>query len=106
GAPKVLLTQQALQGQLPAADVPALLLDSEELREHLSAQRTSNPSPHELGLTPHHLAYVIYTSGSTGLPKGVAIEHVNTANLLHWALANFTEQELSNCLFSTSINFD
>ncbi|MEO8381792.1 MAG: amino acid adenylation domain-containing protein, partial [Acidobacteriota bacterium] len=106
GAPKVLLTQQDLQGQLPAADVPTLLLDSEEVSERLAAQPTTNPSPHALGLTPQHLAYVIYTSGSTGLPKGVAIEHANTANLLRWALANFTEQELFNSLFSTSINFD
>jgi len=106
GAPKVLLTQQSLQGQLPAAEVPVLVLDSDELRARLSARPSSNPNPRELGLTSRNLAYVIYTSGSTGLPKGVAIEHVNTANLLHWALANFTGEELSNSLFSTSINFD
>ncbi len=100
--PKVLLTQQAVQQSLPASDVRTLLLNSESL----SAQPATNPSPRQLGLTPQHLAYVIYTSGSTGLPKGVAIEHATTANLLHWALANFTEQELSNSLFSTSINFD
>ncbi len=106
GAPRVLLTQWTLRPQLPVADVPALLLDSVALQERLSAQPSRNPDPRELGLTPQHLAYVIYTSGSTGLPKGVAIEHANTANLLHWALANFTRQELSNTLFSTSINFD
>ncbi|MEO8379795.1 MAG: amino acid adenylation domain-containing protein, partial [Acidobacteriota bacterium] len=110
GAPKVLLTQQDLQGQLPAADVPTLLLDSEGTstasRKSVSSQADTNLDPHELGLTTQHLAYVIYTSGSTGLPKGVAIEHANTANLLHWALASFTNEELSNSLFSTSINFD
>ncbi len=106
GAPEALLTQKALEPLLPVAAVPALLLDDEELIARLPAHPTSNPDPRRLGLTAQHLAYVIYTSGSTGLPKGVAIEHAQTANLLHWALANFTKQELSNTLFSTSINFD
>jgi amino acid adenylation domain-containing protein len=106
GAPKALLTQASLQGELPAGELPVLLLDSEELRERLATHPASNPEPHALGLTARHLAYIIYTSGSTGLPKGVAIEHVNASNLLHWALANFTAAELSNTLFSTSINFD
>jgi amino acid adenylation domain-containing protein len=104
GAPKALLTQTSLQDELPAAELPVLLLDSEELQSRLSAHPVSNPDPH--GLTSRNLAYIIYTSGSTGLPKGVAIEHVNASNLLHWALANFSAQELSNTLFSTSINFD
>ena len=53
-----------------------------------------------------HLAYVIYTSGSTGMPKGVAIEHANTVNLIVWAQANFSATELTNTLFETSVNFD
>ncbi len=106
GSPKALLTQQALQERLPDAGLPAVLLDRLECTARLSARPTSNPNPRDLGVTPHHLAYVIYTSGSTGLPKGVAIEHANTVNLLYWALSSFTNEELSNTLFSTSINFD
>ncbi|MFL2416873.1 amino acid adenylation domain-containing protein, partial [Xanthomonas protegens] len=57
-------------------------------------------------LRASNLAYLIYTSGSTGRPKGVAIEHRNAVNFLSWATQAFSVQDLSNCLFSTSINFD
>jgi amino acid adenylation domain-containing protein len=56
--------------------------------------------------TPENLAYVIYTSGSTGQPKGVAIEHRNTVNLLHWAKEVFAADEIAGVLASTSICFD
>ncbi|MEL6779898.1 MAG: amino acid adenylation domain-containing protein, partial [Cyanobacteria bacterium J06597_16] len=52
------------------------------------------------------LAYVIYTSGSTGKPKGVAIEHRSTVTLLYWAKEQFSQEELSGVLASTSICFD
>jgi amino acid adenylation domain-containing protein len=52
------------------------------------------------------LAYVIYTSGSTGRPKGVAIEHRSAIAFLQWALTQFTPQQLSGTLFSTSLCFD
>ncbi|WP_284334468.1 AMP-binding protein, partial [Dyella flagellata] len=52
------------------------------------------------------LAYLIYTSGSTGVPKGVAIEHRNTVNLLRWAATAFAPQALARTLFATSLNFD
>ncbi|WP_255432611.1 non-ribosomal peptide synthase/polyketide synthase [Xanthomonas sp. JAI131] len=58
------------------------------------------------GLRSSNLAYLIYTSGSTGRPKGVAIEHRNAVNFLSWATGAFSAHDLSNCLFSTSINFD
>ncbi|HEX6095008.1 MAG TPA: non-ribosomal peptide synthase/polyketide synthase [Thermoanaerobaculia bacterium] len=103
GEPRVLLTQHALQQQLGAAGIEALLLDDEAVRERLSARPASNPVT---AVTARNLAYIIYTSGSTGRPKGVAIEHANTANLLYWALENFTAEELANSLFATSINFD
>ena len=53
-----------------------------------------------------NFAYVIYTSGSTGQPKGVAIEHRNTSNLLHWAKTVYRPRDLENVLASTSICFD
>ena len=38
---------------------------------------TDLPAP-----APEDIAYVIYTSGTTGLPKGVAINHDNVAQLM------------------------
>lgn len=52
------------------------------------------------------LAYVIYTSGSTGKPKGVAIEHRSVVSFLDWSLRQFSAENLSRTLASTSINFD
>ena len=57
-------------------------------------------------LSPSSPAYVIYTSGSTGRPKGVVIEHRSVAGLLSWARAEFTAEELSRVLASTSLSFD
>ncbi|NUT84322.1 amino acid adenylation domain-containing protein, partial [Pseudomonas brassicacearum] len=76
--PSALLTQSALEVQLPALSAPALWLD-----QPASAGIAEQPShnPDVAALTSHHLAYVIYTSGSTGLPKGVMVEHRNVARL-------------------------
>ena len=60
----------------------------------------------EEGVESEQLAYVLYTSGSTGRPKGVAIEHRSAVAFLHWALTQFTPQQLARTLFSTSICFD
>ncbi|MBV6325445.1 non-ribosomal peptide synthetase [Duganella violaceipulchra] len=104
-APKAVLSLTALQARLPAgagaARPPLLLLDADA---GLAGQPTHNPCPP--GLHARHLAYVIYTSGSTGQPKGVMIEHANAVNFIHWALEQFSPQQLAHTLFSTSINFD
>jgi amino acid adenylation domain-containing protein len=105
GAPKALLTEDALLRQLPAAGLPALLLDSEELRARLSARPVSNPSPRELGLTAQHLAYVIYTSGSTGVPKGVAMPQSALQNLLHWQERDDTPGQFRTVQYS-ALGFD
>ncbi len=55
---------------------------------------------------PADLAYIIYTSGSTGRPKGVAITHGNAAARMQWAANNFTADELTGVLASTSVCFD
>src|SRR5579863_10229917 len=49
----VVLTQESLRAQVPAAG----------------------------GATAHNLAYIIYTSGSTGTPKGVMVTHENVVRL-------------------------
>lgn len=52
------------------------------------------------------LAYVIYTSGSTGRPKGVMIEHRSVLALLAWAKEEYSEEDITGMLASTSICFD
>ncbi|QSX79619.1 non-ribosomal peptide synthetase [Agrilutibacter solisilvae] len=109
--PVVVLTQAALRSEMPmlgALSVPVVLLDAEfpcrDGEATSSADASMNPCID--GLTSRHLAYVIYTSGSTGQPKGVMIEHFNAANLLAWAHASFTPEQLATTVMATSINFD
>jgi len=59
-----------------------------------------------LEIAPSSLAYLIYTSGTTGRPKGVMIEHRNAAEMLAWAHATYTAEQLAVVLASTSICFD
>jgi amino acid adenylation domain-containing protein/non-ribosomal peptide synthase protein (TIGR01720 family) len=74
GAP-LLLAQEYLLPQLPAASVPILTI--EQCKELFADNACTNPSP---ASTSQHLAYSIYTSGSTGTPKGVAVSHRNLVN--------------------------
>jgi amino acid adenylation domain-containing protein len=68
-------------------------------------EREGSHNP-KIQTNPNNVAYVIYTSGSTGQPKGVAIEHRNACNLLHWANGVYRSRELESVLASTSICFD
>lgn len=56
--------------------------------------------------TGSEMAYVIYTSGSKGKPKGVMIPHRSVSAFLWWAKFNFSREELSSVLASTSVCFD
>jgi non-ribosomal peptide synthetase component F len=69
----------------------------------IDQQSAENPN---IPVVSANLAYVIYTSGSTGQPKGVAIEHRNTVNLLYWAKSIYGSNELAGVFASTSICFD
>jgi len=102
--PAVIVTHASLlqSGGLQAPGLPQVLMDSDAAL--LATQPTHNPDGR--ALQPRQLAYVIYTSGSTGRPKGVMIEHRNAVNFISWATQEFSTQQLSNTLFSTSINFD
>ncbi|HEY2963825.1 MAG TPA: amino acid adenylation domain-containing protein [Pyrinomonadaceae bacterium] len=84
-----------------------VLLTSRELVNELSResqpQASGNPA---IEVDQHQLAYLIYTSGSTGQPKGVAIEHGSATAFIHWASEVFSDHDLRNVLFSTSICFD
>jgi amino acid adenylation domain-containing protein/non-ribosomal peptide synthase protein (TIGR01720 family) len=72
----VLLTQQALVGDLPTEGVETVCLDADW--ERIARENDRNP---EFGAGPDNLAYIIYTSGSTGKPKGAMIQHRSALHL-------------------------
>ncbi|MCH0563661.1 MULTISPECIES: non-ribosomal peptide synthetase [unclassified Streptomyces] len=60
----------------------------------------------DIGTRPDSLAYVLYTSGSTGNPKAVMLTHAGTVEMVRWGLREYTADQLSRVLASTSICFD
>jgi len=102
-SPKLVLTQDRLKQHVPHAGV-VIALDGQA--DEIAQQPEHDLSRAAVGLNSHHLAYVIYTSGSTGQPKGVAIEHRNTVNLIYWGREAMAVQVFEQTLHSTSLNFD
>ncbi len=98
---QLVITQQRLLPLIEAVPGDRICLDSDGAA--LAQQGSDNLA---LAVRPEQAAYVIYTSGSTGKPKGVVIEHRNAANLVQWAHASYSAEELQAVLFSTSICFD
>jgi len=97
----VIVTQESLQGVLPAHEASLVLLDAHAPRiEGHGAERP------QAGVLAQNLAYFIYTSGSTGRPKGVAIAHENAVALVRWALRVFSPEDLAGVLFATTLCFD
>ena len=73
-APIAAITAAGLADRLDGCEL--LVIDVEDPR--IAAYPcTDLPAP-----APEDIAYVIYTSGTTGLPKGVAINHDNVAQLM------------------------
>jgi amino acid adenylation domain-containing protein len=54
---------------------------------------------------PDALAYVIYTSGSTGGAKGIAVEHRQILNRLHWMWEAYPFAEDEVACQKTALNF-
>ncbi|MBC3413316.1 amino acid adenylation domain-containing protein, partial [Pseudomonas sp. SWRI51] len=96
----LLLTQQALQGQLPVpTGVQCLALDG------LALDDQPDTAP-VLSIDPQQLAYVIYTSGSTGRPKGAGNSHQALANRLHWMQQAYALDAGDTVLQKTPFSFD
>ena len=98
--PSVVLTQRSLVELLPET-APILALDAESSAIYKESEQNL-----DVEIQPENSAYIIYTSGSTGNPKGVVIEHRNTAAFLSSVADIFSKEELSYVLGSTSICFD
>src|SRR3982074_2268276 len=81
---KLVVTQAALAGQLPADQCMQVHLDG----DWPQIEREPATAP-DSAADPDHLAYVIYTSGSAGRPKGVAVTHCNVPRLVR--RANYIE---------------
>nr|WP_275902267.1 non-ribosomal peptide synthetase [Myxococcus vastator] len=73
-----ILTESALEEELPAGSQLIVILDDEGARIE---RQPSTPVTGGL-VGPDQLAYITYTSGSTGTPKGVAIPHRGVVRLL------------------------
>ncbi|RXU03254.1 non-ribosomal peptide synthetase, partial [Pseudomonas syringae] len=105
-SPQAVLTTRDLSDNLPASDLPVLVLDGHDDRAQLARQPTGNPDAKALGLQPNHLAYVLYTSGSTGTPKGVMNEHLGVVNRLLWARDAYQVNSQDRVLQKTPFGFD
>jgi amino acid adenylation domain-containing protein/FkbH-like protein len=106
----VLLTKTSLRSSMDFGipELKLVCLDDQTLQPGAqdSSRSTGAPALKQEAARPESLAYIIHTSGSTGVPKGVAIEHRNAVNFIHWAQSVFSPEELAGVLFSTSICFD
>nr|WP_308248312.1 condensation domain-containing protein [Nocardia nova] len=72
--PVAALTTDRLRSRLDGYELVVIDVDDPAIAAH-PAEPLPDPSP-------DNIAYIIYTSGTTGLPKGVAITHHNTTQLI------------------------
>ena len=100
-AAPVLVTQDAVAGQLPASWAYVISLEGEA--DRINRQPASLP---QVELGPDNLAYVIYTSGSTGKPKGVMVRHGGLTNYLHFAASQYGVGSRTGSVARLPISFD
>ena len=105
-APSVLITQDALQDELPIVSLTrVIVMDDSIFREELKRFSSENLSP--LGVqSPVSLANIIYTSGSSGQPKGVMVEHRGIVNLAQYQRTLFDVRAESCVMLFASLSFD
>jgi len=95
----LLLTQQALQAQLPVPATVRMLL----LEDTQASYPDHDP---QVAVSADNLAYMIYTSGSTGQPKGVQLRHGALSNHMRWLQGQLALQADDRVLQKTAFSFD
>src|SRR3569833_785625 len=103
-APAVVMTQEELQGVLPASSAQVIALD--RVLKDLHGWEGEDLPAVELGLTPEQAVYVIYTSGSTGRPKGTQMLFRAMVNLIHWHRSSLSAGEGRRVLQFAALSFD
>ena len=98
-APRVLVSQRALAGDLPEFAGPVLWLDALPEGERTTPGAAASTAAGDL-------AYVIYTSGSTGRPKGVEVTHGGVVNFLESMRAEPGLGPRDVLLAVTTLSFD
>ncbi|MEU8263198.1 amino acid adenylation domain-containing protein [Micromonospora sp. NPDC048999] len=102
-APALLLSDTATAAELPAVELPRLLVDGCDPDGFAAAPVTDTDRAAPLRL--NNPAYVIYTSGSTGRPKGVVIEHRSFTDYLTFAGGDY-QGVRGSALLHSSVSFD
>jgi amino acid adenylation domain-containing protein len=100
--PVAVLTTAGVAATVPAGWPPLVLDDPATARILSGLDGDDRPA----AASPQNAAYVIYTSGSTGRPEGVIIEHHSVTDLASWVAVQFSAEELSHVLASTSLTCD
>ncbi len=103
GCKMVLTSSMNMNKLLFLSEIDTLVLSIDAYKFELNKAAKVNPKT--LTDSNKSLAYVIYTSGSTGKPKGVMIEHKSAVNLI-FAISYIYNENIQNCTFFTSYNFD
>jgi amino acid adenylation domain-containing protein len=98
---RFVLTHSSDLGNLPAADVEPIFVDSPIVR----SRRRDRFAGKSAG-SPDDLAYAIWTSGSTGGPKGVLLAHRGVANLVPSQRRMFGIRPGRRVLQFASLSFD
>src|SRR5262245_43501665 len=84
---KAVVSMSGLIAQLPALNVPRLLLDTAKPAIDTKSDRPLGES--EAGAAVDQVCYIIYTSGTTGTPKGVVIAHASICNFVRVAAERY-----------------
>ena len=97
---RIVVTDAATGGTLPAAPVTVVSLDGDA--ERIAAFGATPPAR---AVAPDSLAYLLYTSGSTGTPKPIGGTHGGVVNRCAWMEAAYPFAPGEVCCFKTATGF-
>ncbi|MFI5527230.1 amino acid adenylation domain-containing protein [Kitasatospora sp. NPDC051853] len=97
---RVLLTEEALRGQLPPH--PCVLTVDGPQGPPAGTAPAAGPAPSDGA----DAAYIMYTSGSTGRPKGVVVPQAAIRNRVLWSVEEYDLGPGDRVLQKTTIGFD